>query len=195
MQIDMIQPPARPKRHKPYDLSKFRVLIVEDYPFIADLLSSALSQMGIGSTLIAHTVDAAKEHILSANAVSSLQNIDAIVLDWILLDGTAIDLLHWIRSHRRDSIKFMPVILCSANTSQSLVTQARDAGITEAMVKPVSAEKLANRILHVIDHLRPFIQTPDFFGPDRRRKIEKYTGSDRRITKKEDIAEEHEKLP
>ena len=60
------------------------------------------------------------------------------------------------------------------------------------MVKPVSGEKLASRILNVIDHPRPFIKAPEFFGPDRRRRDIKYTGEDRRKTDAEQIKVNYE---
>ena len=59
--------------------------------------------------------------------------------------------------------------------------EARDAGVTEFLVKPLSAQALHQRILSVVAHPRPFIRTPTFFGPDRRRtKAAEYTGPERR---------------
>lgn len=183
-----------PKHEKPYDLSTFRVMIIEDSNFIANLLSSSLGEMGVGMTMTATNVASAREKILSFNAVPSSQNIDVIIIDWLMPDGSGSDLLKWIRGHKSDSIKFLPTIVCSAYASTELVENSRDEGANEVMVKPVSAEKLSRRILYVIDRPRPYVQTPDFFGPDRRRKVEKITGEDRRKTKEEDIEEEHEQF-
>jgi len=36
------------KHHKPYDLSHFKILIAEDFVFIANLLTSTLQEIGIG---------------------------------------------------------------------------------------------------------------------------------------------------
>lgn len=189
-----VQVSNAPKRDKAYDLSTFRVLIVEDYAFISDLLTSSLSEMGVGDVMASDCVATAKEKILGFNAVQSSRNIDAVILDWLMPDGTGLELLQWIRGHRSDSIKYMPVIVCSAYASTELVEQSRDYGANEVMVKPVSAEKLARRILYVIDKPRPFLRTPDFFGPDRRRKMEKFVGEERRVFKPEDITEHHEQL-
>jgi DNA-binding NtrC family response regulator len=58
---------------------------------------------------------------------------------------------------------------------------ARDAGVTEFLIKPFKATDVAKRIEHVINHPRDFVSTADFFGPDRRRKIDKnYNGPKRR---------------
>ncbi|MEM7680293.1 MAG: response regulator, partial [Pseudomonadota bacterium] len=54
-------------------------------------------------------------------------------------------------------------------------------GTTEFLVKPFSANDLARRIAYVINKPRDFIETSDYFGPDRRRRvIENYSGPYRR---------------
>lgn len=47
---------------------------------------------------------------------------------------------------------------------------ARDAGVNEFCVKPVTPADLMKRIAWVIDKPCPFVRSPDYFGPDRRRK-------------------------
>ncbi len=184
----------RGKQDKAYDLSTFRVLIVEDSTFISSLMSSALNEMGVGKVYVAQGVTQGKEKILNYNAVASSQNIDVLILDWLMPDGMGVELLKWIRSHKSDTIKYLPIITCSAFANAELIEDSRDNGANEAMVKPVSADKLARRILYVIDRPRPYISCPSFFGPDRRRKNEKFAGPDRRQTKPEEIEEEHEQL-
>lgn len=182
------------KREKAYDLSTFRVLIVEDFPFISGILSSSLSEMGVGKVLTAADGAIGKERILNFNAVQSSQNIDVAIVDWFMPECSGLELLQWIRNHKSDTIRFLPVIICSAYASRELVEQSRDNGANEVMVKPVSASKLAARVLHVIDNPRAFVRAGDFFGPDRRRKVEPYKGEERRIMKAEDITEIHETL-
>ena len=191
MQVEMQQ---IKKRDKAYDLGTFRVLIVEDFQFIANILASSLSEMGVGKVLTAADGTIGKERLLNFNAVQSSQNIDVAIIDWLMPECPGLELLQWIRNHKSDTIKFLPVIICSAYASRELVEQSRDAGANEVMVKPVSAAKLAQRILHVIDNPRPFVRLEGFFGPDRRRKIESIKGPDRRKTKPEDISEIHERL-
>lgn len=185
---------TKQKQDKAYDLSNFRVLIIEDSAFIGNLMSSALNEMGVGRVILARGVTEGKEKILNTNAVMSSQNIDVVILDWLMPDGKGSELLKWMRGHKSDTIKFLPAIICSAYASTELVEESRDMGANEAMVKPVSAEKLARRILYVIEKPRPYISAPTFFGPDRRRKLEKITGQDRRKTKPNDIEVEHEQL-
>ena len=191
----MQQPERKPgKQDKAYDLSTFRVLVVEDSAFIGNLLTSTLTEMGVGKIYLASNISAAREKILSYNAVMSSQNLDVVILDWLMPDGMGVELLDWVRHHKSDSIKFLPIIICSAYASTELVEESRDHGANEAMVKPVSADKLAKRILYVIEKPRPYISAKDFFGPDRRRKVQKFDGPEKRTAKPDDIEEEHEQL-
>jgi DNA-binding response OmpR family regulator len=52
------------------------------------------------------------------------------------------------------------------------VMEARDAGVTEFIAKPLSARTLLNRLNAVIYQPRPFVRTQTYFGPDRRRRAD-----------------------
>ena len=191
----MVMDAERQNRKKAYDLGSFRILIAEDYVFMADLMASMLREFGTGHILVANSGNEAKEMIMMFNAdVGSRNQIDLVVTDWLMPDGDGEELIKWVRNSKKDSVRFLPVILCSAYTSEEIVVVARDSGANEALVKPVSAKKLASRILHIIDHPRPYIKSPDFFGPDRRRKVEKFSSAERRITNAEEIKEYHERI-
>lgn len=186
-------PGSRQKRA--YSLRNFRILVVEDYVFMADLISTMLREFGVGNIVQTINSNEAKEVLLIFNSDrGSTMPIDLVLTDWLMPGGDGIDLLRWMRGHRMNGIKFLPAILCSAYTSEDIVVAARDNGANEALVKPVSAEKLARRILHVIDNPRPFVKTVNFFGPDRRRKIVEIVGEDRRKRKAEEIKEFHERI-
>ena len=189
MEIDLNQQSKKEQSGTAYNLGDFKILVVEDSPFIANLLGSCLMEIGVGSVIKAGNVRDAKDKILSNNAMTSGQNIDMIILDWLMPDGTGGDVLKWIRGHKNASIKFVPVVICSAYTSTELVYESRDLGANEVMVKPVSAEKITQRMLHIIDHPRPYVQAPDFVGPDRRRRTLPFDGEDRRKNKPEVISE------
>lgn len=176
-----------------YDLGAFKVLTVDDFSFITDLLSSSLRELGVGKVIRADSGEKAKNLILQNNGIENPNNIDVLVLDWLMPETSGADVLKWIREHEKEAIKFLPVIVCSAYTSNDLVQKARDCGANEVMVKPVSADKLAQRIQHVIDHPRPYVKSPDFFGPNRRRKKEPFPGDEKRINKDEDIKQSYEK--
>ncbi len=183
------------KQKDPYSLKSFRVLVADDYPFMADLMTSMIRELGVEHILLANSGAEAKEMVMMFNAdPGSPNHIDMVITDWLMPGGDGDELIRWIRDSKKDAIKFLPVVLCSAYTSEEIVTIARDSGANEAMVKPISAKKMADRILHVINHPRPFIKTPNFFGPDRRRRLEKYKGEERRVMKPDEVKETHERL-
>ncbi len=181
---------------KIYSLNQFSILVVEDYSFMANLLSSMLREFGVGRILMAESGNDAIKLMQRTNAdAGSRDTIDLALIDWLMPDGNGMDTIAWIRNHKKDSIRFLPTILVSAYTSEAVVTAGRDNGFNEVLVKPVAAENLAARILHVIDHPRPFVKVPDFFGPERRRQEKPVPGGEeRRHTSTEQIKVNHERI-
>ncbi len=179
------------KQEKAYDLSNFRILLVEDSSFILGLLFSCLRQMGVGEILRAASGKVAIEKITAHNGKNAVNSIDMVLLDWLMPGGNGEDVLKWARGHSKDSIRFVPIVVCSAYTDAELVTKSRDLGANEVMVKPVSAEKIAGRMLRIIDQPRPYVQSPGFFGPDRRRKLKKVS-VERRTLEPEIVMEKDE---
>jgi two-component system chemotaxis response regulator CheY len=65
----------------------------------------------------------------------------------------------------------MPIIMLSGHSEMSRVIEARDAGVNEFVVKPISVKSLYSRIDSLIHRLRDFVKTGKYFGTDRRRTI------------------------
>ncbi len=184
--------PTEPQNTDPLDLADFKVLIVEDFPFIADLLATCLREMGVGDVITADNGQSAQTKIQSMNQFENANNIDVVILDWLMpvMDGR--ELIKAIRGHKSDGIRFLPVIVCSAYTSEALVRETRDLGANEVVVKPISAGEVARRIQYVINNPRPYVKSTTFFGPDRRRQKRPFEGEDRRKTKPQDVKNSHE---
>jgi two-component system, chemotaxis family, chemotaxis protein CheY len=185
------------KKPLPYDLSNLTILIVEDSLYMQSLMTQMLKVFGVGEIL---TCESAKEAIDLLTVVQAtkksryLTSVDIVLMDWLMpKGGSGQELLHWIRSHEKDTVRFLPVIVVSGYTTEYLAATARDMGANETLVKPVSGNGLASRICTVIDHPRPFIKAPRYFGPDRRRHDAPYKGTERRIIKAEEIMVKHER--
>src|SRR5262249_18775385 len=83
------------------------------------------------------------------------------------------DGLAFTRALRRDAYSpnhFVPVIMITGHTERHRVEQARDAGVTEFLAKPVTAQNLFARIAEIVERPRPFVRCDNFVGPDRRRQ-------------------------
>jgi two-component system chemotaxis response regulator CheY len=76
----------------------------------------------------------------------------------------------------------VPIIMISGYTEKHRVEAARDAGVTEFLAKPITAQSLYSRIAEIMERPRAFIRCDTYFGPDRRRKAidNNYTGPWRR---------------
>jgi DNA-binding response OmpR family regulator len=71
--------------------------------------------------------------------------------------------------------------MLTGHSERKRVLAARDAGVTEFLAKPISANSLYHRIANVVANPRPFIKTETYFGPDRRRGVtQNYSGPERR---------------
>ncbi len=179
-----------------YSLKNFSVLLVEDYEFLQQLITGMLRAFGVGNIIVCSGADEAKGllSVMASSKSADMRMVDIVLTDWMMPEGSGEDLIKWIRNHANDRVKFLPTILVSAFTSEDIVKIARDMGANEALVKPVSGEKLAKRILSVIDLPRPYIKSPEYFGPDRRRKELPWKKEERRIMTPEKMKVIHEKL-
>lgn len=163
---------------KLYSLAKVSVLIVDDNQFMRTLLLEALQAMGITSITVARDGTEALEKLKGGQ-------IDLVMTDLEMENGGGIELIHAIRKSRAVPDPLVPVLVISANTMSATIMEARDAGMTEFLAKPVSAKALYRRISAVIEQPRNFVRTSTYFGPDRRRRNDpNYKGAPRRRSDK-----------
>jgi DNA-binding response OmpR family regulator len=106
---------------------------------------------------------------------------DIIITDWEMDDIDGLEMIRWIRSNADSPKRTVPIIIMTGYAAAPRVSAARDHGVTEFLVKPFTANELARRLTYVIDHPRDFVETEQFFGPDRRRRASlEYQGPERR---------------
>ena len=127
------------------------------------------------------------KHILSAKdgdegfAIFQKESPDLVITDWMMKPVDGISLARRMRNDHMSPNQFVPIILMTGFSEKRRVMQARDAGVTEFLVKPFNARDLYRRIAQIIEKPRQFVRSEDFFGPDRRRlKDRKYDGPERR---------------
>ncbi len=85
---------------------------------------------------------------------------------------TGIDLVRSLRQSGDDYERHLPAIMITGHSERAFVEAARDAGVNEFLLKPVSLNVLQLRIAEVIMKPRGFVETAAFVGPDRRRRGE-----------------------
>lgn len=169
-------------------LDKISILVVEDIRPMRVLLTSVLEALGVGKIYTA-------DHGGSGFAEFKKYNPDIIITDWEMEPVSGFDMILKIRNDPTSVNRMVPIILITGYSAKSRVIQARDVGVTEFLTKPFTGQDLAKRIAHIVNKPRDFVETPQFFGPDRRRrKIDDYEGPKRRDVdsskKKKDKGEE-----
>lgn len=159
-----------------YKFEKLSVLVVEDTIPMQKLVCAVLETLGV---VRIYTADNGQQGFEKFCA----ERPDIVIADWHMQPLGGIDLLKLIRSHKKSPNRMTPVIMLTGYSAMSRIAEARDNGTTEFLVKPFSANDLAKRIAHVISRPRDFVDAPEYFGPDRRRrKNHDYQGPPRRDT-------------
>ena len=95
--------------------------------------------------------------------------VDIALIDFQLSGMDGVELTRQIRRSPASPDPYLAVIMITGHSERSRVMEARDAGVTEFVVKPLTARALLARIEAVVFRPRPFIRAGGYFGPYRRR--------------------------
>jgi two-component system catabolic regulation response regulator CreB len=117
------------------------VLIVEDEPAIAESLSFALRRDGF-------SVDTAS---CLAHVNGKLENVDLVLLDLMLPDGSGFDLIVQIRRH---ALRPAIIVLSSRDEEADRVA-ALESGADDYVTKPFSPREVVARVRAVLRRAQP----------------------------------------
>jgi two-component system chemotaxis response regulator CheY len=156
------------------DFKRLRFVVVDDNAHMRRIVRTLLN--GFGAREVTEAEDGAAG-LEVFNAVVP----DILILDWAMPIFDGLELTQMIRQPGANANPFVPIIMLTGHSEKRRVTAARDAGVTEFLVKPLSARALYDRIVNVVVNPRPFVRTKTYFGPDRRRNTNpNYSGPERR---------------
>ncbi len=158
-------------------LENAKILVVEDDQRMRSFLCAVFAVSANGVLEYAESTDGEE-----ALKVLAKFKPDIIIADWIMEPMNGLELLKKIRLGFKDISPFIPFIMVTSRTDDFWKAQARDAGVTEYLEKPVSITDLNRAVERSLKDFRPFVRSPDYFGPDRRRRDGHYSGDDRRTT-------------
>ena len=159
-------------------LSNLRFLVVDDHAQIRSLVRTIL--FALGGRNILDASDGGEG--LKAAAESEP---DIVITDWAMEPMSGVEMVKTMRRSNNDKLKYMPIIMLTAFSERGRIVSARDAGINEYLLKPVSPRSLYSRVRAIIEQPRRFVRTKSYFGPDRRRGAETFNGPDKRGTGEE----------
>ena len=119
------------------------VLIVDDYKTMLRIIRNLLKQIEFNNV---------EEATDGADALSKLRtgNYGLVISDWNMAPMTGLQLLQEVRADVR--LKHMPFIMVTAESKTENVVAAKQAGVSNYIVKPFNAETLKGKIEMVLSH-------------------------------------------
>jgi two-component system, chemotaxis family, chemotaxis protein CheY len=121
--------------------SSMNILIVDDYKTMLRIIRNLLKQIDL------ENVDEAGD---GTEALAKLQagNYDLVISDWNMEPMTGLELLQHVRSDAK--LKALPFIMVTAESKTENVIAAKQAGVSNYIVKPFNAETLKGKIEKVM---------------------------------------------
>lgn len=157
-----------------YDLLK--ILLVDDNHYMRVLLAEILRAIGVNDIFEAND---------GAEGLQMMRDhpVDIVMTDLSMQPLDGIDFVRLLRNSPDSPNKMAPVIMITGHSTFARVKEARDAGVNEFLAKPLTARGVIERMHQVVENPRPFVRTDDYFGPDRRRRVDaNFQGPFRRAT-------------
>ena len=119
------------------------VLIVDDYKTMLRIIRNLLKQIEFNNV---------EEATDGAEALSKLRagSFGLVISDWNMQPMTGLQLLQEVRADAR--LKQMPFIMITAESKTENVIAAKQAGVSNYIVKPFNAETLKEKTEKVLNH-------------------------------------------
>ena len=114
-----------------------RILVVDDYALTRAMVQSILKGVGFHNIVNADN---------GATAVKRLQEqkVDLVICDWRMPNMSGVEFLRHIRS--LDGYQQVPFLMLTAEVTRSAVQEAIDAGVSDYVAKPFTADLLLQKI-------------------------------------------------
>lgn len=144
------------------NLQSLNVLLVDDNQHMRAITSAILQSAGVRKI---------REVSDGSMALEALREtpVDLAIVDFNMFPLDGVGFTRLVRNSPDSANPYLPIIMMTGHSEKSRVTEARDAGVTEFVAKPITAKAVLDRIQAVIIRPRAFVKTDSYFGPDRRR--------------------------
>jgi CheY-like chemotaxis protein len=149
--------------------ASLKVLVVDDSLEMRRLLTALLSVMGIG------------EIICAADGIEGLRLFSECAPDLVITDGTmqpmdGYEMTRAIRALHSPGDPpgqggDVPVLMLSGHMGADIVDRARNEGVTDYIVKPVTPGLLYERLLEAVSKPVHVVETPTWRGPSPTRRL------------------------
>ncbi|MDH5189302.1 MAG: response regulator [Rhodospirillaceae bacterium] len=119
-----------------------KVLIVDDYKTMLRIMRNLLKQLGF------ENVEEAIDGTSALEILKEDPKFGLIISDWNMEPMTGIELLRNVRSS--DALKAIPFIMVTAESKSENVIAAKEAGVSNYIVKPFNADTLKAKMVSVL---------------------------------------------
>jgi two-component system chemotaxis response regulator CheY len=119
---------------------KMRILIVDDYSTMLRILRNLLRQLELMNVEEAQNGEEALFKLRK-------ETFDLVISDWNMTPMTGLDLLRQVRADAR--LRAIPFIMVTAESKTENVIVAKQAGVSNYIVKPFNADTLKAKIMSV----------------------------------------------
>ncbi|MCK4788005.1 MAG: response regulator [Desulfobacteraceae bacterium] len=116
------------------------VLVVDDFATMRRIIKNVLKQIGFTKILEA-------DDGTTALAVLKKNEVDLIISDWNMPKMTGLDLLKKVRGE--ESTKKIAFVMVTAEAQKDNVLQAVQAGVSNYVVKPFTADAIKEKLTQV----------------------------------------------
>jgi two-component system chemotaxis response regulator CheY len=117
------------------------ILIVDDYKTMLRIMRNLLKQLNFNN------VDEASDGAAALEKLRS-KNYGLVISDWNMEPMTGLQLLKEVRADER--LKAMPFIMVTAESKSENVIAAKQAGVSNYIVKPFNADTLKTKMSSVL---------------------------------------------
>lgn len=160
----------------PADLKRMKVLVVDPNSYMRGVVADSLRRLTVTNVTAAASA-------VEAYTVGRTFKPDIIFVDWDAGRMSGLEFTREVRRNTTGMSRETPIILLAGVIDHDQLMAARQAGINEFLLKPVSAAGVLSRIEEVVLRPRKFIDSRNYVGPCRRRKEDtSYAGPWRRLT-------------
>lgn len=118
-----------------------KIMIVDDYSTMLRILRNLLRQLEFNNVDEANNGDEALQKLREAQ-------YNLIISDWNMTPMTGLDLLKHVRADAK--LKHIPFIMVTAESKTENVIAAKQAGVSNYIVKPFNAETLKSKMSSVL---------------------------------------------
>ncbi len=143
-------------------IAGLRVLIVDDNQHMRAIVGAILHSVGVSRI---------REAADGSDALRLLRDwpAEVAIIDYQMSPMDGLELTQRLRDPQTSPNRYLPIIMMTGFAERAKVVAARDAGVNEFLVKPLTAKAVLDRLHAAVFKPRPFVETKTYVGPTRRR--------------------------